>query len=375
MRIVIAIDKFKGSASSMQLAQCIEHTILSHIPDAHITSVPIADGGDGTMHAIRAILGNRFAIHNIDVHRPILNLSQVKAQYLLDDSNHTAYMDLATASGLTLVPPKNRDIMSASTFGTGEMIADAINHGARHIVLGLGGSATSDGAIGLLAAMGCMFIDAQNNILTPCAASLKAIKRIDSRNLYNFTKDTAFTLLTDVNNPLLGPNGAAAIFAPQKGANPQQVIELESGLSNLSQFMPNEVISTPGAGAAGGVGAGMLAFLNATIVPGIDYLLEMAHFDEIITNAQFIITGEGRIDQQTVMGKAPAGVLRAAKRHDIPVIALCGCLAPDIDPSSLGFASVIEVTPHDMPLEQAMDTATTLSNVERAISSLISNCK
>ena len=198
---------------------------------------------------------------------------------------------------------------------------------------------------------------------------------LDSRNLYNFTKDIAFTLLTDVNNPLLGPNGAASIFAPQKGANPQQVIELESGLSNLSQFMPNEVISTPGAGAAGGVGAGMLAFLNATIVPGIDYLLEMAHFDEIITNAQFIITGEGRIDQQTVMGKAPAGVLRAAKRHDIPVIALCGCLAPDIDPSSLGFASVIEVTPHDMPLEQAMDTATTLSNVERAISSLISNCK
>ena len=152
----------------------------------------------------------------------------------------------------------------------------------------------------------------------------------------------------------------------------------EKRINSLRGLIPLVLISliVPlTAGAAGGVGAGMLAFLNATIVPGIDYLLEMAHFDEIITNAQFIITGEGRIDQQTVMGKAPAGVLRAAKHHDIPVIALCGCLAPDIDPSSLGFASVIEVTPHDMPLEQAMDTATTLSNVERAISSLISNCK
>ena len=270
-------------------------------------------------------------------------------------------MDLATASGLTLVPPKNRDIMSASTFGTGEMIADAINHGARHIVLGLGGSATSDGAIGLLAAMGCMFLDAQNNILTPCAASLRAIKRIDSRNLYNFTKDIAFTLLTDVNNPLLGPNGAAAIFAPQKGANPQQVIELESGLSNLSQFMPNEVISTPGAGAAGGVGAGMLAFLNATIVPGIDYLLEMAHFDEIITNAQFIITGEGSADRQTLMGKLPMGILEQAGHT--PVYLIAGRISDREELLNAGFARVDCINPPDITLEEAMRKEVAQQNI------------
>lgn len=355
----------------MQLAQRIERTFLKHFPEAAITTVPIADGGDGTMLAIKKIMGDKVSTRNVKVHRPIYNLEPINAQYLIDETNQTVYMDLATASGLAIVPPASRNIMISSTFGTGEMIAHAIKQGARHIVLGLGGSATCDGSIGLLAAMGCQFLNAQNNILTPCAASLKAIKKIDSSKIDDLTKGVQFTLLTDVNNPLLGPNGAAAVFAPQKGASKQQVVMLENGLTNLSDFMPNEVVSTPGAGAAGGVAAGMMAFLDATIVPGIDCLLEMAHFDDIIANANLIITGEGRIDEQTTMGKAPAGVLRAAQNLNIPVIALCGSMASGIDASTLGFSSVIEVTPHDMPLEQAMDTATTLSNIEKALDSFI----
>ena len=372
MRIVIAIDKFKGSASSMQLAQCIEHTLVSLIPNANIITVPIADGGDGTMLAIKDILGNEAVLRKVTAHRPILNLKPVTAQYLLDETNHTAYMDLATTSGLTLVPTESRDIMSASTFGTGEMITDALKHGAKHIVMGLGGSATCDGAMGLLAALGYEFLDAERHILPPCGDNLRHIAHIDTSGIDNRLNNTRFTLLTDVDNPLTGPRGAAAIFAPQKGATPEQVDLLEQGLKNFARFMPESIVTSHGAGAAGGVAAGMSAFLGANITPGIDYLLQMARFEDIIADADLIITGEGRIDEQTAMGKAPAGVLKAAKRLNIPVIALCGSLAPGIDTAGMGFSKIVEVTPHDMPLEQAMDTTTTLTNVANAIRTLIS---
>ena len=346
MKIVVAIDKFKGSATSAQLARAIENAIKKELPLCKVVKVPIADGGDGTMLAIKEILGEKVTVHKVKVHRPLPFLKQLRAQYLLDEASHTAYMDLATASGLALVPPDQRDIMSASTLGTGEMIADAIIKGARHIVLGLGGSATCDGGMGLLAAMGCCFANDNGKAINPCASSLRFIKMIDTWDMDIFTRDVQFTLLTDVNNPLLGPNGAAAVFAPQKGATP---------------------------GAAGGVAAGMMAFLNATVEPGIDWILNMAHFERAIANALLIITGEGRIDNQTSRGKAPAGVLRAATLYNIPVIALCGSIDPQFKPKGLRFSQVICVTPPDMPLEKAMDTRTTLANVRRTIRNLIAS--
>ncbi len=371
MKIVIAVDKFKGCATSQQLAQRIHNTIKSQTPDVDIIIVPIADGGDGTLEAFKTLLAHKAsALQHIQVSAPLPQLPTVDAEYLLDDDLHTAYLDLATASGLALVPHQLRDVMRTSTFGTGQIIRDAINKGANHVVMGLGGSATCDAAMGILAALGYKFLDDKQQPLTPCGQNLRLIKHIDTTGLNPAIAHTRFSLLTDVNNQLTGPNGAAAIFGPQKGASPEQVIELERGLENFASFLPEGTSFINGAGAAGGVAAGMVGLLGATIVPGIDFLLNMAHFNEIIADANLVITGEGRIDNQTLMGKAPAGVLQAAKQQNIPVIAICGNIAPRTETSLLGFDRVIEVTPHNMPLEQAMDTKTALALVERAILNL-----
>ena len=372
MKIVVAIDKFKGSATSRQLCDAIEETINQYRPGIEVLKVPLADGGDGTMQAIKELLGDQCRECHVQVPGCLESLPPVHAHYLLDDESSTAYMDLATASGLALVPTSERDVMHASTIGTGVMIVNAIENGARNIVLGLGGSATCDGAMGILSALGCEFRDINGNVIRPCGGNLSLIDHINTQGLSQRVRDVRFTLLTDVDNPLLGEKGASAVFAPQKGASPQQVVELENGLSNLSRFMPKDVVMMPGAGAAGGVAAGMVAMLDAVITPGVDFVLELSNFDDIIVDAQFIITGEGRIDEQTAMGKAPAGVLRAASRRNIPVIALCGSLDSRADVAAMGFSQVIEVTPKDMPLNEAMKTAITLSLVSKAIKEILS---
>lgn len=373
MNIVIAIDKFKGSATQEQLSSTIEKTIKQCAKDAHIIVVPVADGGDGTMQAIHNILGNQVKTRKVRVQAPVPHLPSIDAEYLIDKSTGTAFMDLATASGLALVPPDKRKAMRANTAGTGVVIAHAINNGARHIIMGLGGSATTDCGTGILWALGVRFLDKNGMNLPPCGEMLNRIHQVDTSRISDAVRATRFTLLTDVDNPLHGPNGAAYVYAPQKGASERQVVLLDKGLKHLANLMPADVPETAGAGAAGGVAAGMMAWLDATIKPGIDTMLEMAKFDEILDNADLVITGEGRIDRQTMMGKAPAGVLKAAQRHDIPVIALCGSIAPDINVKELGFTQVIPITPTDMPIEQAMDTTTTLHNVEAAVAELITH--
>ena len=369
MKVVIAIDKFKGSASSHQLSQVISKEITLLCPSAQVVAVPIADGGDGTMQCIKDVIGDKAETRNISVSAPLRQLPQVDAQYVtLGD---IAYMDLATASGLALVPDGCRDVMKASTFGTGEMIAHAINNGTRHIVLGLGGSATCDSGTGILAALGFKFLDNSGNELSPCGENLIKISSINSGNVDNDVLNARFTLLSDVDNPLFGINGAAHVFAPQKGASPMRVKQLDEGLKHFATLLPPHIAQQQGAGAAGGVTAGMMAMLNATIKPGIEALLEMAHFDDIISDAHLVITGEGRIDNQTLHGKAPAGVLKAAQRKGIPVVALCGCIAPGTDVSKMGFKQVIPVTPPEMPLEQAMNTDVTLRNVAAAIATIV----
>ena len=371
MKVVIAIDKFKGSASSHQLSQVISKEITRLCPSAQVVAVPIADGGDGTMQCIKDVIGDKAETRNISVSAPLRQIPQVDAQYVtLGD---TAYMDLATASGLALVPDGCRDVMKASTFGTGEMIAHAINNGTRHIVLGLGGSATCDSGTGILAALGFKFLDKSGNELSPCGENLIKISSINSGNVDSEVFNTRFTLLSDVDNPLFGINGAAHVFAPQKGASPMQVKQLDEGLKHFATLLPPHIAQQPGSGAAGGVTAGMMAMLNASIKPGIEALLEMAHFDDIISDAHLVITGEGRIDNQTLHGKAPAGVLKAAQRKGIPVVALCGCIAPGTDVSKMGFKQVIPVTPPEMPLEQAMNTDVTLHNVATAIATIVAN--
>lgn len=371
MKIVIAIDKFKGSATSQQLSQAIAEEVLDLLPTAQVVTVPIADGGDGTIDCVKSILGDKASTCHVSVAAPLQQLPRVMAQYIIDGD--TAFIDLATASGLALVPQHSRNVMAASTLGTGEMIAHAIAGGARHIVLGLGGSASCDGGTGILAALGFKLIDSNGKVLSPCGESLAAIERIVSDKVPGNVLNTRFTLLCDVDNPLYGYNGAAHIFAPQKGATPLQVELLDKGLRHFATLLPPHIALVPGAGAAGGVAAGMMAMPSVTIKPGIEVLLEMAHFDDLIANAHLVITGEGRIDDQTFHGKAPAGVLKAAQRKGIPTIALCGSIAPGTNVTKMGFKQVVTTTPPHMPLKEAMNTEVTLHNVKSATRRVLSS--
>lgn len=367
MNIVIAIDKFKGCATSQQLAGAIKEAILEKNPCNVVTTIPIADGGDGTLQALELLLANRVKSLVVRVKGPLPHLPSVDARYLIDKEAQEAFVELATASGLALVPREERDVMLSSTASTGVVLAHAINSGARHIVLGLGGSATTDCGMGVLWALGVRFLDASGNALEPSGENMLRVKTIDTSHLSQAVSDTHFTLLTDVDNPLYGCNGTAWVYGPQKGANAQQVRRLDRGLRNLASFMPAHVPQLAGAGAAGGVAAGMMAFLNAEIVSGAEALLRLAHFDSLLDDAQLVITGEGRFDSQSTMGKAPWVVMEAARKRGVPVIAVCGSVEPGLDAAQLGLEQLIAVTPPNMPLEQAMDTATALGFVKKAL--------
>lgn len=370
MKIVIAIDKFKDSASSVQIAQAATRAIRQVCPQATVVTVPVADGGEGTVNAIEAALPN---LHKIgcEVTAPLLELDPVNVEYLADDQNSTAIMELSAASGLWLVPQHMRNPMRTSTLGTGQMILDAIHRGFRHIVLGIGGSATNDGATGILAALGYEFLDSDQCHVFPCGENLARIVTIDDSGVSQEVKETRFTIICDVDNPLYGENGAAHIYGPQKGASPSEVEQLDRGLRNFASLMPDGVANTPGAGAAGGVGSGLMAFLHATLTPGIDAVLNALQFDRAISDADLIITGEGRIDGQTAMGKTAGGVLRAGKRNGIPVVAICGALDTKSQVDDMDFDGIFSIVQQPCTLSDAMDTTRCLQNVEVTVKQIM----
>ena len=370
-KIILAFDKFKGSATSREIAQAAQQGIARTVPGAHVTALPVADGGEGTVEAIASSLPQA-RTQTVRVCAPLPGLPPVEAQYIVDETSHTAVMELSAASGLTLVPRAQRNVMQASTRGTGMMIAHAImQEGCRHIVVGLGGSATTDCATGLLSALGFDFLDAQGRSVAPCGAGLASIDSIDSSKVPAQVRHTRFTIFADVDNPLLGPKGAARTFAPQKGATPRQVELLEAGARNLARLMPAGTASRPGAGAAGGTGAGMMAWLDCEMLPGAQAVLDFLKFDEKIKGASLIITGEGRIDAQTAMGKTPAAVLKAGHRQGTPVVALCGTLDTGIDVDTLGFDAVLPIVAGPTTLAQAIDRETCLRNVERTVAQVM----
>lgn len=370
MKIVIAIDKFKGSASGSQVANAVHHGITAVLPQAQVVTVPVADGGEGTLQALAAALPQLQTLQ-CEVPAPLLQLPPVTAHYLLDKEKSTAYIELATASGLMLVPQPLRNPMSTSTLGTGVMILDAINHGARHIVLGIGGSATNDCATGILASLGFEFLDSDQCHVFPCGSNLERIVTVDTSGVSPEVKNTRFTIICDVDNPFYGKNGAAHIYGPQKGASPSEVEQLDRGMSHFASLMPPEVATTPGAGAAGGVGGGLMAFVNAKLVSGIDAVLDSLNFDDTVHDADLIITGEGRIDGQTAMGKTAGGVLRAGKRNDIPVVAICGALDSDARIDNMGFDGIFSIAQQPCSLEQAMDTKQCLHNIEATVKQIM----
>jgi glycerate kinase len=360
MYIILAPDSFKGSLTALEAAQAMHAGVLRVLGDkSTFTLTPLADGGEGTLDAILAGGGDRYSIKARD---PLLQEIQADWGKLPDG---TAIIEMAQASGLTLIPEKRRDALRASTFGTGQLIKAALDHGCRDLLIGIGGSATTDGGAGCLAALGARFLDAQGKVLLPGGAALANLHEIDLQNLDSRLRECRIKVLCDVTNPLCGPNGAAFIYAPQKGASTEDVELLNRSLSHFAdvaaQTLGRDLQNIPGAGAAGGLGFGLLAFLNAQLVPGIDTVLEVVHFAEKLQNADLVFTGEGSLDEQTLQGKTIAGVARLAQKKKVPVLAFGGRVQLDqTQLDQLGVRAAFAISDTSISLQESLRRAKVL---------------
>jgi len=370
-KIVIASDSFKGCLSSLNVACAAEAGILKVLPECEVVTIPVADGGEGTTEALVAAMNGRFV--SCWVHDPLMNTIQVEYGILGDGV--TAVIEMASASGLTLVPPQKRNPMLTTTYGTGELIKDALQRGCRRFLIGIGGSATNDAGTGMLQALGFRFLDKDGNELGKGGQILEQIASIDFEKAMPELRDAVFTVACDVNNPFSGEYGAAFVYARQKGADDAMIHQLDKGLkhfaTNIHSTMGKDIDAIPGAGAAGGLGGGFLAFLPATLKPGIKMVLEALDFDSHIKNADLIITGEGKLDRQTGMGKTPAGILEAGKRQQIPVVAIGGAVEETDALLQQGFLAVLSIQPGPVSSEQAMDKTFAYRQIERVVEQII----
>ena len=331
MKIILAPDSFKGNLTALQVANALEEGIKRALPAAHCVKAPMADGGEGTVQSLVDATGGKFIRKRVTgpAGKP------VTARYGLLADGTTAVIEMAEASGLPLVSGKDKNPLHTTTFGTGELMLDAAGRGAREIILGIGGSATNDGGVGMAQALGVRFLDRQGDeIRTPGAGGMLGdIDRIDNAALAPLIKKTRIIVACDVNNPLCGPRGAAHVFAPQKGATAAMVKVLDANLRYLGRIIKRDlnrdVADLEGAGAAGGLGAGLVAFVGARMQRGIDIVLEAARIKTHLKEADLVITGEGCVDFQTIAGKTPVGVARAARQQGVPVVAVGGSIADD----------------------------------------------
>ena len=331
MKIVIAPDSFKESLSAIEAAEQIEAGFREVLPDAEYVKVPFADGGEGTVQAIIDATGGR--IVTLSVTGPLGD--PVEAFYGVTGDGETAVIEMATASGLGLVPPSRRDPLATTTFGVGEMIHAALDGGARRLIVGIGGSATNDGGAGMAQALGARLLDAAGDEIGRGGGSLAALVTIDASRCDPRLCGLSVEVACDVDSPLLGPRGASAVFGPQKGATPAMVGQLDRNLSRFAACIRDaleiDVTTLPGGGAAGGLGAGLVAFTGARLCPGVEIVADAVGLDAIIADADLVITGEGRIDSQSIHGKTPIGVAAIARRHGVPVIGIAGALSVDAD--------------------------------------------
>lgn len=329
MKIVIAPDSFKESLSALEAANAIERGFKAIFPNAQYKKMPMADGGEGTVQSLADATDGR--IIECTVTGPLGE--PVQSFFGLMGDGKTAVIEMAAASGLHLVPPEKRNPLLTSTRGTGELIAAAVDTGVQHIIIGIGGSATNDAGAGMIQALGGKLYDKTGMEIGPGGGALAELSAIDMSNLDPRLRDVHIEVACDVDNPLTGPRGASAIFGPQKGATPEMVQLLDRNLGHFADIVEH-ALGKPfrdieGAGAAGGIGGSLLAFLNADLKRGIDIVLDAVNFEEEVKDADLVITGEGRIDSQTIYGKTPIGVAKAAKKHGIPVIGLAGSLSDD----------------------------------------------
>ncbi len=358
MKIVAAPNAFKGSLTATEAAAAMAAGIRNVLPTAEIALVPVADGGDGLVDvAVEALNGER---RTLTVTGP--RNEPVAAEYCYVPARSLVTVEMALASGLALLLDDLRDPTLTTTYGTGELIRAGLDLGVTHIDVGIGGSATNDGGIGMAQALGARFLDQDGRELPGIGASLNAIAAIDLTGLDPRIETTRFEAVCDVDNPLCGPQGAATVYGPQKGASPEQVEELDRGLGNLAAVikkqMGREVADMPGAGAAGGLGAGLHAFLGADLRRGIDLIFELVGLEENLANADLVLTGEGQIDFQTVFGKAPGGVGAAAKAHGVPCLAIAGSVGADLgDLHATGIDAVFSLCTGPTTLKAAMRDA------------------
>ena len=348
MKVVVAIDSFKGCLTSKEANQAATEGIRSVFPDAEIVQIPVSDGGEGFMEAFHSAIGGELV--EVTVRDPLMR--PILAKYLLKDE--TAVIEIAQASGLTLLTKEERNPMVATSYGTGQLVADAVRKGAKQIIVGLGGSATSDAGIGMLRAL------------------IDTFARHGEWDDINELKDIRFTIASDVKNPLCGENGAAHVFAPQKGATPEMVLLLDERARKFAQVSAKHFgydrSEMEGAGAAGGLGYAFLQYLNAECKPGIQLLLETIQFDEIVKNADLIITGEGSADRQTLMGKLPMGILKQA--GNVPVYLIAGKIGDREALVKAGFSRVECINPEGFSLEEAMRKEVATRNISNTVASL-----
>ena len=368
MKVVLAFDKFKGSATAQQLNDAARQA-LDHHEGVTAVCVPVADGGDGTTVVLAANRQGQWV--TVPTMGPLLQQDPVMARYFLCDDG-TALIEVAAASGLALLSPADRDVMRATSLGTGMLMRDALERGATRIVLGLGGSATCDAAMGILCALGAEFLDSDGHYLYPSGESLDRIAHIETRGIPQAVRDCRFTLLTDVDAPLCGEKGSARVFAPQKGASPSQVEQLEAGLAHVSSLVGDDIACHPGCGAAGGIPSLMMHVLDCELLPGAPYVLEHNGLETALDHADLVITGEGCLDRQTLMGKGPGCVIQMAREHGVPAVAVCGIISADFDCGQAGLEQAIAVS-DGLPLELAMDTDATLMRVSQAVEQVVSD--
>ncbi|MGL5721973.1 MAG: glycerate kinase family protein [Brevinema sp.] len=365
MKFVVALDSFKDCLSSLDAGNAVKSGILEAFPKAEVLVLPVADGGEGTTYSLTHGLGGE--IISCKAQDPLGN--EVSAEYgILSDG--TAVLEMAAASGLELIPLNKRDPLLTSTYGTGQMILNALDRGVRSFIMGIGGSATNDAGMGMLRALGVVFKDNKDIPLEGKGQDLQSIACIDVSSMDKRLSSCKFLVACDVNNPLYGPNGAAFIYGPQKGADKEKVHFLDKGLENFAkrtfEALSKDPSNVPGAGAAGGLGAALYTYLNADLQPGISIILDYLKIDDALKSTDFVFAGEGRIDEQTAMGKAPAGVASRAALLNIPVIALGGTLRGDLNAlHNIGICACFSIVPGPISLQEALNKDNAVSFLQR----------
>jgi len=360
-RILVAPNAFKESLSAIDAARAIAKGIRKGLPQARITEVPIADGGDGTLEAVISGTGGRLLTAKVT--GPLGN--RITAEYGVTGDGKTAVIEMSRASGLALVPTPRRNPMRTTSFGTGQLIQAALKHGVSRILLGIGGSATVDGGIGALQALGVSFLDRRGKPVGHGGAGLLATERIELSNLHPALKRTEILVACDVDNPLTGPKGSAAVFGPQKGASPSMVEQLDRGLAQLAKLITGltgrKFVRIPGTGAAGGIAGSFLGLLGAKLRPGSELVFDLLKLNKLVPKMDWVITGEGQIDFQTQFGKGPGMLAKLAARHGVPVVGIAGSIADNAGKlSSKGFTALFSITTRPMDLEAAMRDASWL---------------